>query len=103
MHINGQIYTKDLIILPDRILSGWWRQQGHVLHPTDLEAVFEAKPKQLIVGQGAHGRMKIPKETERELEDARIELIASSTDKAVERYNDTLEQQSIAAAFHLTC
>ena len=28
MAIDGKAYTKDLILLPDRILDGWWRQEG---------------------------------------------------------------------------
>ena len=63
--IDGQAYTADLILLPDRILDGWWRQEGHVLHPADLDAVFDAGPDLLIVGQGAYGRMRVADETAR--------------------------------------
>lgn len=101
--VDGQAYDADLILLPDRILDGWWRQQGHVLHAADLDAVFEADPDVLIVGQGAYGRMDVPPEAQQAVEDAAIKLIALPTPKAVERYNSLPEGQRVAAALHLTC
>jgi hypothetical protein len=103
MVIDGKTYTQDLIILPDRILDGWWRQQGHLLHTVDLEAVFHAKPDLLIVGQGAYGRMRVPQETRQNLASSNIELIALPTQEAVTRYNTASRERAIAAAFHLTC
>jgi hypothetical protein len=29
--IDGREETKDLIILPDRVVRNWWRQEGHAL------------------------------------------------------------------------
>ena len=101
--IDGEAHDKDVIILPDRVIGGWWRKSGHVLHPEDLEAVFAADPQTLLVGQGANGRMRITRETEEALAAAGIALVALDTDAAVERYNALREQGNIAAALHLTC
>jgi len=101
--IDGEAHDKDVIILPDRVIGGWWRKSGHVLHPEDLEAVFEADPETLLVGQGANGRMCVTRETEEALAAAGIELVALDTGAAVERYNALREQGNIAAALHLTC
>ena len=101
--IDGQAYKADLILLPDRILDGWWRQEGHVLHPADLDAVFDAHPDVLIVGQGAYSRMRVADETARAVERAGIEMIVLPTHKAVERYNSLPAGQRAAAALHLTC
>jgi hypothetical protein len=101
--VNGKPYTADLILLPDRIVEGWWRQEGHVLHPADLEQVLEAAPEVLIVGQGAYGRMRVTKETARLVHEAGIKLIALPTRNAVERYNALAAGQRVAAALHLTC
>jgi len=38
--VDGQPHTKDLIILPDKVIAGWWRKQGHTLLPDDLEEVL---------------------------------------------------------------
>jgi hypothetical protein len=103
--VAGQSHDHDLIILPDRVLSGWWRQRGHVLHPEDLEAVFEAAPDTLVVGLGAHSRMQITAETRQALQAAGIRLLALPTDQACQTYNELREGQAgtVAAALHLTC
>ena len=101
--IDGQAYDADLILLPDRILEGWWRKEGHLLQSADLEAVFDAEPDVLIVGQGAYGRMRVAGEAARAVEKAGIEMIALPTDEAVKRYNSLPEGRTVAAALHLTC
>jgi len=101
--VNGQRHTRDLIILPERIVAGWWRKEGHALHPDDLTAVFEAAPEVLVVGTGAYGMMHVPEETRRALETASIRLVAAPTAEAVETYNELRKQARVAAALHLTC
>jgi hypothetical protein len=101
--VDGETHSKDLIILPDRVLGGWWREGGHKLQPADLEAVFEAEPEVLVVGQGAYGRMRVPAETKRTIEEQGIELIAQTTKKAIETYNEMRATRPVAAALHLTC
>jgi hypothetical protein len=101
--IDGQAYSRDVIILPDRVLGGWWRKQGHVLHPDDLDVVFKIAPEVLVVGQGAYGRMEVPFKTREALQAAKIELIALSTEEACQAYNRLREQRAIAATLHLTC
>lgn len=101
--IDGQAYDQDVIILPDRVLGGWWRREGHVLHPDDLHAVFKAIPELVVVGQGAYGRMAVPPETRQALQAAGIELVAASTEEACRTYNQLREQRVVAAALHLTC
>jgi hypothetical protein len=101
--IDGQKHNKDVIILPDRVVTNWWRGSGHRLARADLEAVFDAAPEVLVVGQGANSQMKIPKETIQALENAGIELIALSTGEAWKKYNQLRTTGSVAAALHLTC
>ena len=101
--VDGETYTNDLIILPGEILSGWWRKEGHSLHPEDLDAVFEAGPELLIVGQGANGRMQVPDETKQAIRERGIELIAQQTETACDTYNEMRDQRLVAAALHLTC
>ena len=38
--IDGREETRDLIILPDRVVRDWWRQEGHVLVVDDLGEVW---------------------------------------------------------------
>lgn len=103
--VGGQTFTNDLIILPDRIVANWWRDEGHVLKAEDLDAVLEMdnKPEALIVGQGAHGRMRVARDAREALVEAGIELIAKGTEQACEEYNALRSYRRIAAALHLTC
>ena len=103
MVVDGKIHNKDVILLPDRVVPGWWRQQGHRLDARDLDEVFSAHPKVLVVGTGAHGVMQVPEQTRRAIADANIELrVACSTD-AWQVYNELSTQRPTAGAFHLTC
>jgi hypothetical protein len=101
--VEGQTHTQDLIILPDRVVGGWWRREGHAVHPDDLVTVLNADPEILIVGQGAYGRMHVTSETNQALQAANIELIAQPTEQACQTYNQMRAHRRVAAALHLTC
>ncbi len=101
--IDGQAHNKDVIILPDLVIGGWWRQEGHALHPDDLQAVLQAAPQTLVVGQGTDGLMRVTTETRQALRAASIELVAQPTDQACQTYNRIRKEQTVAAALHLTC
>lgn len=101
--VSGKHYDKDLIILPGRIIAGWWRKEGHVLHVEDISAVLDAHPQQLIIGQGAYSRMHITNTVEQVLGEAGIQWIALPTGKACQVYNQRAADFEIAAALHLTC
>jgi len=101
--IHGKTYRSDLIIYEDKIDDNWWRQKGHSLHPDDIQEIIDAKPDILIVGTGYSGLMKVPKETEKFIEESGIQLIAEKTTKAVETYNDLSGDKRVIAALHLTC
>ncbi len=103
IEIDGQSYTHDVIIFPDHVMSDWWRNEGHVLNPEDLEAVLSADVEVLVVGQGANGRMRVSQATRREIKAAGINLISQKTHDAVETYNALRDEKKVAAALHLTC
>jgi len=103
IRIDGRTHTRDVIILPDRVVAGWWRQQGHTLRPDDLREVLEAEPEVLVVGTGSIGRMEVPEATRRRVEAAGIELVVERTAAACETYNRLRETRRVAAALHLTC
>lgn len=103
VQINGKAHTKDVIILPDRVVAGWWRQQSHSLWPDDLREVFEAAPELLVVGSGNFGRMEVPDHTRAQLEAVGIELIVERTAAACQTYNSLRQTRRVAAALHLAC
>ena len=102
--INGKRYGSDVVILPDRVVEGWWRREGHRLGLEDLKEALESKPEVLVVGTGYYGVMKVPGETLEELKSRGIRVVVEPTEKAWKIYNEFAEKGvRVAAAFHLTC
>jgi hypothetical protein len=101
--IDGRSYSHDVIIYPDHVDSGWWREEGHSVAPSDLWAVLELHPAVLVIGQGSPGRMEVPEDTCRKLEESGIELIVQTTSEASATYNRLRNVRRVVAALHLTC
>ncbi len=100
--VDGAEHTRDLIVLPDRVVSEWWRREGHSLALEDLQEVLDALPERLILGVGAHGRLRPDPAVIAELERRGVTVECLPTDAAVRRYGE-LDERSTAAALHLTC
>ena len=57
--IDGNKFSKDLIIYPDHINSNWRRKISHLLSEDDIKEILDYKPEVLIIGNGAYGLMKV--------------------------------------------
>jgi len=101
--IDGVTYTSDVIIYPDRVDAGWWRKEGHSLHVDDIRDAIAAHPECLVIGTGALGVLKVPKETIAYIESKGIQVIVERTGKAVEILQRFPKDKKIVAALHLTC
>jgi hypothetical protein len=100
--VDGEEHTRDLIVLPDRVVANWWRRDGHSLVMEDLEEVEEELPERLIVGCGAHGQLRPDPAVVEALERRGVDVEALHTAEAVRRYQESDERRT-AAALHLTC
>jgi hypothetical protein len=100
--VDGEAQAHDVIVLPERVLSDWWRADGHRLVLADLDDVIEELPERLVVGTGAYGQMRPDPETLEELRQRGVDVEALPTDEAVRRYGE-LDPRRTAAALHLTC
>jgi hypothetical protein len=100
--VNGREETRDVIVLPGRVVRNWWRKDGHSLVRQDLEDVLDELPERLIVGTGASGEMRPDPATVEELRGRGVEVEVLRTDQAVARYGE-LDPAQTAAALHLTC
>jgi hypothetical protein len=100
--VDGERQTRDVIVLPDRLVTNWWRANGHSLVLADLDDVLEELPERLVVGTGAYGRMRPEHETIERLRKRGVEVEALPTGEAVRRYGE-LDPAHTAAALHLTC
>jgi hypothetical protein len=100
--VDGAEHTRDVIVLPTRVVGDWWRTEGHRLVLEDLADVIDEMPEHLLVGCGAASRMRPDPATLRTLRDRGVEVEVLPTDEAVRRYGE-LDPTRTAAALHLTC
>ena len=100
--VDGEEQTRDLIVLPGRVVTNWWRREGHSLALEDLSEVEDDLPQKLILGTGAHGQLRPPGPVIAELERRGIDVEVLQTADAVRRYGE-LDERQTAAALHLTC
>jgi hypothetical protein len=100
--IDGNEHRRDVIVLPHRVVSDWWRRDGHSLVMDDLADVIDELPRHFIVGCGAYGRMRPDPATIEQLESRGIKVEVLVTERAVDRYAE-LGPDTAAAALHLTC
>lgn len=100
--VDGEEHTRDLIVLPTRVVGNWWRREGHSLFLEDLEDVADELPAHLLVGCGASSQMRPDPETVEALRGRGIEVEVLPTAEAVRRYGE-LDPMRAAAALHLTC
>jgi hypothetical protein len=100
--VEGEEQTRDLIVLPDRVVTNWWRREGHSLAIEDLGDVEDELPEKLVLGTGAHGRLRPSQAVLDELERRGVDVEVLPTGDAVRRYGE-LDGRRTAAALHLTC
>jgi hypothetical protein len=100
--VDGEEHTRDLIVLPDRVVANWWRREGHSLALEDLEGVIDELPERLVLGCGHDGRLRPPEAVLDALRARGIEVEPMRTGDAVRRYGE-LDERRAAAALHLTC
>jgi hypothetical protein len=100
--VDGREETADVIVLPERVVHGWWRRDGHALVLEDLDEVLDELPGRLIVGMGAASQMRPDPTIITTLRERGVEVECLATDRAVERFGE-LDPARTAAALHLTC
>lgn len=105
MTINGKVYRKDLIILPDgSIHHPWWRSSGHIVSIADINFIFSFCPADLVLGTGDPGLMKPDNSLIPKLESKGIQMHILPTRQAIRKFNKLTSLGSpCAAGFHLTC
>src|SRR5919108_1382782 len=95
--VDGEEQTRDLIVLPGRVVTNWWRREGHSLAIEDFGEVEEELPEKLVLGTGAHGQLRPPSAVIEELERRGIDVEVLQTADAVRRYGELDERQTAAA------
>lgn len=101
--IGDKQYTSDVIIYPDKVDDRWWRKEGHLLLPEDLEEAIKEKPEIIIIGTGNPGLMKVPPATLEWIQSKGIEVKIKPTKLACQTYNQLYQPKKTIALLHLTC
>jgi hypothetical protein len=100
--VDGREETRDVIVLPGRVVRNWWRRDGHALVEEDLNDVIDELPERLIVGMGAASQMRLDDPLLDLLRRRGVKVECLGTDRAVARFGE-LDPARTAAALHLTC
>jgi hypothetical protein len=100
--VDGEEHRRDVIVLPNRVVRGWWRRNGHALVLEDPDDVLEELPERLVIGTGADGRMEPDPGAIAALRARGVEVDAVPTGEAVHLFAE-LDPTRTAAALHLTC
>jgi hypothetical protein len=100
--VDGEEHRRDLIVLPHRVVRGWWRREGHGIVLEDLEDVLDELPERLVIGTGADGRLRPDPAALDELRSRGVQVDAVPTGEAVRLFAQ-LDPSRTAAALHLTC
>jgi hypothetical protein len=100
--VDGQEHSRDLIILPGRVVGNWWRRESHALVLDDLEEVLDDLPERLVVGTGASAQMRPDPGTLETLRRRGIDVEVAPTPDAVRLFGEA-DPATTAAALHLTC
>ena len=102
--ITGITYTDDIKIVRGMVVSNWWRKRGHRVDVGDVKDVLDSSANILVIGKGEPGLMRATSKLREILENKGIQLIETSTSKAVNIFNQLLrEGKDVSAGFHLTC
>jgi hypothetical protein len=100
--VDGREETRDLIILPGRVVRNWWRRDGHALVLDDLAEVLDELPSPPGHGDRRR-RADAPRpQAIRQLQNRGLTVEALPTAQAVRRFGE-LDPANTAAALHLTC
>jgi hypothetical protein len=80
--VDGREETRDVIVLPHRVVSNWWRVDGHSLVLDDLDYVLDELPERLIVGTGASSQMRPDPSALDRLRERGVQVECLPTDRA---------------------
>ena len=102
--VDGRVFTSDIIVTPSKIISGWWRKEGHKLFLEDLEKynVLNEEYDAIVIGTGYNGMMEVSNEVKNKFSNK--ELYILPTQEAVKKFNELINQgKRVLGLFHITC
>jgi len=102
--INGKEYRSDVIITPKRVISDWWRLEGHRLQIPDVRDYLLEDADEVVIGTGYDGMMSVDNEVIDAFRRRGKNVHILKTREAVKLYNELVDKgKKVLAFLHLTC
>jgi hypothetical protein len=106
--INGQKYSHDVLVRLDgtikkrkKKLSKKVYGTSHKLSLAEAEHIYEDGVEKIIFGTGQFDRAHLSEQAEKFFGNLGVELILSSTPRAINEWNETFG--NVVGLFHVTC
>ena len=101
--VDGKTFNCNIELIGDKVKEHR-HLPNHELILDDFTALVNAKPSVIIIGTGAYGAVKPPKEIIEFIKKQGIKVIVEKTADACKTYNSLLKQgKKVAALLHNTC
>ncbi len=98
---------KDAKLYPGGAREWDWRETGtrHSpgVQPADVEELVKHGATRIVLSLGVWKRLGVCDETKRFLEESGVRFELLPTARAIERYNELAETESVGALIHSTC
>ena len=102
--IDSQAYRNDVKLIGEKVLSDWWRSQGHLVQIKDIQDLIDANAEFCVFGTGAYGGMRVAESVTSQLESRGSRVMVEPTESACNTYNRLLQDgKLVVAGFHLSC
>lgn len=107
MEVEGLGTGKDFKLYPGGGRPWDWRETGMEhdpgIGPIEIIELLNNGAREIVVGCGMEGRLKVSPATLELLEEKNIPLHVKKTPEAVELYNELAESKPVGGLFHSTC
>lgn len=101
IRVGADEYREGIVLLPDRVITGWAPAGFDALSADDFARLLESKPEIVLLGTGARQRFPHPRLL-RALFDARVGIETMDTRAACRTFNIlAAESRRVAAALAL--
>ena len=101
IRVGADEYREGIVLLPDRVITGWAPAGFDALSAHDFARLLESKPEIVLLGTGARQRFPHPRLL-RALFDARVGIETMNTHAACRTFNIlAAESRRVAAALAL--
>jgi len=102
--IDGKEYRSDVIITPKKVISDWWRLEGHRLQIPDVRDYLLEDVDEVVIGTGYDGMMSVDNDVVEAFKRRGKNVHILRTRDAVKLYNELIDKgKKVMAFLHLTC